>query len=205
MTKAHEVPWSERLKTYFQNLGWSEGRRVDLTALLTRRTQQGWTPFPAAIAFLEQVEGLGDPATQYFSATCGPDFHQEVRPLERRIGARLFPIGAEDGWMAFLMDEHGRCYACDLPYEVTAFDSLDDLLFSSGGEELILRHPSPDQVEYNELLFRMIEFRHAGCAWHDPAYQAMLRRRLALELSIYRWDHPFVEFKTPYSRPRFGM
>ncbi|UQN10606.1 SUKH-3 domain-containing protein [Deinococcus sp. QL22] len=203
MTEAHEVPWSERLKTYFQTLGWFTGRRVDLTALLAQRIRQGWTPFPAAIAFLEQVEGLGDPGGNYYSAACGPDWHQAVRPLERRIGARLFPIGAEDGWMHFLMDEYGRCYACDLPYDATAFGSLDDLLFGGVREELILRHPSPDQVEWNELNFRMLQYRWGGCDWHDPAYQAMLHRRQALEWRIYRWDHPFAEFKTPYARPQF--
>ena len=83
----------------------------------------GLTPFPAAIKLLGQIEGLGDPANNSFSAACGPDFHQEVRLLERRIGAQLFPIGAEDGWLAFLMDQHGRCYACDLPYGIPAFGS----------------------------------------------------------------------------------
>ena len=59
------------------------------------------------------------------------------------------------------MDEHGRCYSCDVLYEATSFGSLDDLIFRSGGEELILRHPGPDQVEYNELLLRMFQFRRA--------------------------------------------
>lgn len=62
---------------------------------------------------------------------------------------------------------------------------------------------SPDQGEWNDLNFRMFQFRWGGCEWHDPAYQAMLYRRWVLEWRIYRWKHAFAEFKTSYARPRF--
>ena len=205
MSEPAEQLWTERVKTYFTTLGWFEGRRVDLTDLLAERVRQGWTPFQAAQDFLEQVEGLGDRANRFFSGTCGPESHREVRPIEQQLKTRLFPIGEEDGWMPFLIDEQGRFYVGEVPYSATVFDTLEDFVRGGPGRELIFQEPNPhpQATEWFEHVFKMVVYKFEGGDLQAPEYLGMIWYRQALDLSIFRWEHPFSEFKTVRVRPIF--
>ncbi|MBZ9753053.1 SUKH-3 domain-containing protein, partial [Deinococcus sp. HMF7604] len=119
-----QLEFSELARRAFEQGGWFEGRRVDLTDVFARMERQGWTVFDAARSFLEQVHGLTISDTVFQCEHIADRW--EVRSAERLTLTPLFPIGMESGWLPYFIDATGRFYWLDS--DLAMYASLDDFL-----------------------------------------------------------------------------
>ncbi|MFC3834586.1 MULTISPECIES: SUKH-3 domain-containing protein [Deinococcus] len=107
---------TDELRTQLLAIGWSEDRRVDISADVALAEKNGWQIFPLARAVLEQFDGLGlrnniqfnlnDVGTSwtYDIQTDGdPNFPE----FERSHQQKLYPLAVEDAWSPLFITDSG--------------------------------------------------------------------------------------------------
>ncbi|MGY2894971.1 SUKH-3 domain-containing protein [Deinococcus sp. UYEF24] len=192
---------NETVRAILYRLDWFEERHVDLTYQFAELAKRGWVPFKQARDFLERFEGLGNRDAVLYSCKNGTENYRDIRYIERHLGTKLFPIGAEDSWMKFLIGEDGRYFVCDLPFSISIYRSFEDFILGNASEETYLKKPSPNRPEWNTVNFKMVFHRFCGKGQKSSEYEELTHRKLLLGLNIFRNEHKFSEFKSGVSGP----
>ena len=107
---------TDELRGKLHALGWSEDRRVDISASLAKATAAGWQIFPLARAVIEQFDGIGQWSDYMFDVedvsnnwTYRGDGQEvpDFETFEKVCAQKIYPMAEFNGWSPILMTDKG--------------------------------------------------------------------------------------------------